>query len=151
MKLAEALLERADIKQKLSILSNRLVGNAKVQEGLKPNEDPKALMRELDEKLERYEFLIVHINRTNELTKAKSGETISELIAKRDVLNESLRILSNFINAGNMLYSRLTHSEIRILPTMSIADCQKQLDKVAEKIRKIDTTIQELNWTTELI
>lgn len=151
MKLAEALLERADLKQKLILLNNRLVNNAKIQEGLKPNEEPKDLLKELEENLDRMEYLIIHINKTNERTKNKEGKTISELIARRDVLNEKLKILGSFVNSGSLLVNRLTHSEIKILPSFSVSNTQKQVDKISAEIRRIDTAIQEMNWTTELI
>ena len=48
MKLAEALSERSDIRTRISALQSRLAANARVQEGERPAEDPKALMAELD-------------------------------------------------------------------------------------------------------
>ncbi len=151
MKLAEALLERADLKSKIMLVENRLVNNARVQEGLKPNEEPKNLLKELDEKLNRMEYLIIHINKTNERTLNKEGKSIAELIARRDVLNNRLNVLSSFVNAGSMLINRISHAEIKTLPTFSVVDTQKQLDKLSQEIRLIDTSIQELNWTTELL
>ena len=46
MKLAEALIWRADAKKRLEQLKTRLVRVAKVQEGDAPAEDPKALLAE---------------------------------------------------------------------------------------------------------
>ena len=43
MKLAEALLLRADMQKKLASLRERIVANAVVQEGDKPHEDPEKL------------------------------------------------------------------------------------------------------------
>ena len=48
MKLAEALQERADLKRSISDLSDRLQRVALVQEGEKPVEDPKTLLKALD-------------------------------------------------------------------------------------------------------
>ena len=151
MKLAEALIERADVKQKIAIINDRIYNNAKIQEGTKPNEDIGELLKELDSKLDRYNYLIVHINKTNELTTNKSGETISAMIAKRDVLNEKLKAYSGLVNSGSAVINRISHSEIRILPSFNVANAQKMLDKISEQIRVIDTAIQELNWVTELI
>ncbi len=149
MKLAEALLERAELKQKIEFLKSRLNNNAKVQEGCVPLEEPIELMKELDQKLERMRYLIIHINKTNELT-TKDGKTISELIATRDVLSMKLKALADFVDAGSNLVSRLSRTEIRVLPTFDVRIEQKNVDKIAADIRRIDTTIQELNWTTEL-
>ncbi len=151
MKLAEALIERADIKTKIEMLRMRMINNAKIQEGTTPNEEPKTLLKELDEKLERMEYLIKHINKTNELTKAKDGKTISEMIAEKDVLSKKLSILGSYIDSASATTTRLTHTEIKILSAFSIADMQKQIDKLSKTLRELDTKIQELNWLTELI
>ncbi len=151
MKLAEALIERADIKQKIAIINDRIYNNAKIQEGTKPNEDIGTLLKELDEKLDRYNYLIVHINKTNELTTGRSGETISAMIAKRDVLNEKLKAYSRLVDSGSAVINRISHSEIRILPSFNVSNAQKVLDKISEQIRITDTAIQELNWVTELL
>ncbi|MBQ7466461.1 MAG: DIP1984 family protein, partial [Clostridia bacterium] len=119
MKLAEALLERVEIKQKLNVLQNRLLNNAKVQEGMEPNEYPKDLLKELDENIKKLEFLIVHINKTNEITKNEKGFTISELIAKRDVLTQKYSIVRLFLDNGSAVINRLTHTEIKLLTTFS--------------------------------
>ena len=151
MKLAEALLERADLQTKINVLQSRLCNNARIQEGTEPNEKPELLLKELDEKIERLQYLIVHINKTNAMTTGKSGETIAELIAKRDVLLKKFQVLGNFIDSGNDVISRISHAEIRTLPTFKVADMQKKLDKLSQQIRQIDAGIQELNWLTELI
>lgn len=151
MKLAEALIERADIKNKIEMLRMRMINNAKVQEGTKPNEEPASLLKELDDKLERMEYLIKHINKTNEQAKAPNGKTISEMIAEKDILAKKLSILGSYIDSGSATTTRLTHTEIKILSAFSIADMQKQVDKLSKQLRELDTKIQELNWLTDLI
>ena len=84
MKLAEALSERSDIRTRISALQSRLAANARVQEGERPAEDPKALMAELDALIAREEELIARINLTNART-ASDGKTITELLAARCV------------------------------------------------------------------
>ncbi len=73
MKLAEALIERADLQKSLEIMRGRLKNNAKVQEGAVPNEDIDALLVEMDATLTRLEWLIVHINKTNERSIMSDG------------------------------------------------------------------------------
>ena len=46
MKIAEALLLRADIKKKLASSRTRIGTNAVVQEGEQPHEDPNQLIKE---------------------------------------------------------------------------------------------------------
>ena len=48
MKIAEALIERADIQKRIEQLRDRLSSNALVQEGEEPAEDPTSLLTELD-------------------------------------------------------------------------------------------------------
>ena len=48
MKLAEALILRADCQKRISQLESRLIANAKVQEGDEPGEKPEELMAELE-------------------------------------------------------------------------------------------------------
>src|SRR5436190_19015899 len=65
MKLAEALLLRADIQKKIASLRDRIVANAVVQEGEKPNEDPNALLLEATGALADLETLVGRINKAN--------------------------------------------------------------------------------------
>ena len=68
MKLAEALLERADLQRRIDQMNGRLNNNARVQEGEKPAEDPKALLKELESMTSRLETLMAQINLTNSAT-----------------------------------------------------------------------------------
>ena len=47
MKLAEALIIRSDLQQKLYSLQSRLSKNTTVQEGNEPTEDPNLLLKEI--------------------------------------------------------------------------------------------------------
>ncbi len=42
-------------------------------------------------------------------------------------------------------------SEVKFLPTVSIAQLQKQVDQLAKQFRELDTRLQELNWQTDLV
>ena len=48
MKIAEALILRADIQKRIAQLKVRLNNNAKVQENEEPTEDPEFLLAELE-------------------------------------------------------------------------------------------------------
>ena len=78
MKLAEALQERADLKKNVADLRGRLERVVLVQEGEKPVEDPKVLLKSLDESVKRLEYLMATINHTNDVTEA-DGMTLTEL------------------------------------------------------------------------
>lgn len=48
MKLAEALIARADNQKRIAHLRDRLAASAKVQDGDDPPENPQALLEELE-------------------------------------------------------------------------------------------------------
>ena len=149
MKLASALSERADLQARLSQLETRLNNNAKVQEGQQPAEDPSVLLAELDTLLGRLEELTARINLTNSCTE-KDGRTVTELIARRDMLKQRLSVLRSFLNAASQKVDRYARSEIVIKSTVNVAELQKKTDAAAKELRETDEIIQELNWTTEL-
>ena len=100
MKLAEALQERADINRNIEQLKKRLNNNVLVQEGEQTAEDPEKLKQELDNSLERLTYLIAHINQTNCETKI-DGETLTELIAKKDTLLLKLSVYKDIVYSGS--------------------------------------------------
>lgn len=150
MKLAEALQERADVNIKIKQLERRMLNNALVQEGEKPSEDPEALLRELDGCVERLAWLASRINLTNCRTVA-DGRTLTELIAEKDALTLKLSVYRSLVNsAGDTVY-RARGSEIKIISAVPVAEIQKQVDRMAKQLRLLDNTLQQTNWTTELI
>ena len=150
MKLATALSERAELQRKLSELGTRLNNNAKVQEGETPSEDPEALLAEFDSALNRLEELMARINLTNSRT-VHEGMTVTELIARRDCLKRRISVLRSFLDNASSRVDRYSKTEIRIVSTVDVAKLQKQADAAAKALRETDETIQELNWTTELL
>lgn len=150
MKLATALTERADLQTRLSELQTRLNNNAKVQAGEAPAENPKTLLKELDDVLSRLEELMARINMTNSVTKS-DGSTLTELLAKRDCLKQRLTVMRSFLNNASQKIDRYSRTEIKIVSTVSVETLQKQTDDVAKQLRLVDEKIQELNWTTELL
>ena len=68
MKLAEALIERANIQTRMDAIKRRMAGNARVEEGMTPAETPDALLAEYTELAERLLYLIQRINATNVAT-----------------------------------------------------------------------------------
>lgn len=151
MKLAEALKLRADLKERIDSMGDRLNMNAKVQEGESPAEDPYELMKEMDSMLNEYEEIIWRINHTNASTVGANGRTITQLIAHRDALTERYSMMKEFLDSASSLVGRHSVSEIRVISTVSVPELRREVDAVAKELRLTDNTIQELNWTTELI
>ena len=150
MKLAAALIERADLQTRLTQLQTRLLNNAKVQEGVKPNEDPKDLLKELDEVSKQLGDYIYRINMTNAATLVDETP-LTSLLAKKDVLTKKIGILRAFLNESSALVDRYSLKEIKIDSTVDVAKLQKDLDALSKELRLLDQKIQEINWTTDLI
>ena len=150
MKLAEALNERADIQRRIAQLESRLIDNAKVQEGEEPAERPEDLLAELNGLFSRLEELMGKINWTNSET-VREGHTMTQLLARRDCLTRKIGVLRSFLQSASATVSRATRSEIKIKSTVSVAGMQKQVDGLSKELRELDSAIQALNWTTELL
>jgi len=148
MKLAEALIIRADLQRKLEQLKQRLVLNAKIQEGDKPAEDPAELIKEAEEASAELLSMIQRINATNSVTPLVKGMTIADAIAYRDVLRMKQSIYRELALAAAVTEDRFTKSEIKFVSTVDIARLLKQADSIAKEHRELDTKIQEANWLT---
>lgn len=149
MKLAEALQERADLNKKIEQLKSRLEANATVQEGEKPAEDPNELLSELNSSIARLELLIAKINMVNCHTSA-NGKTLTELLAEKDCLSLNINTLQNLRNSASRLAQRATRSEIKILSTIDVKKLQSEIDKLSKRLRIVDNSIQEANWSTTI-
>lgn len=151
MKIAEALLLRADLQKRFERVKERLVNNAKVQEGDKPAEDPKELMAELNRILDELTNVIQRINKTNCATKLDSGTTLADLLAKRDIVKIKHTAYTAFADAASVKQDRYSKSEVKFKSTIDIAVLQKQSDDLAKEYRELDTKIQEANWLKDLL
>ena len=151
MKLAEALAERADCQKKIEKLKERLVNCVRVQEGEQPIEDPNALLKDLRATHDRMTDLVTRINRTNATTDFTPGTTLSDALAQRDHLVMLRASLTRVIEAASIRADRMTRSEVKYVSAISVRDLQVEADAGAQAHRKLDSRIQELNWTTELL
>ena len=151
MKLANALSQRSELQTRIRQLESRLNNNAQVQEGEQPAEDPEELLHALETDYARLEELISAINRTNSSTKVDGGPTLSDLLARRDCLKGRLSVLRGFLGNASALVRRHSVSEIKVKSTVDVRQLQKQVDALSKELRQLEETIQEKNWTTELI
>lgn len=150
MKLAEALNLRADLQKRIESLRTRLINNARVQEGDEPAENPEFLLKELDDNISQLESLIKSINKTNSSTYV-DNESIADIIAKRDSIGLKLSVMRGFLDEASSKVNRYSSTEIKILSTVNVAQKQKEIDKLSKSFREIDTKLQGLNWTTDII
>jgi len=150
MKIAEALILRADIQKRIAQLKTRLNNNAKVQENEEPAENPELLLTELENLILQLNDLIVKINRTNTLSKI-DGISLVELIAKKDTLSQKAGILREFIEIASQKVNLYSTTEIKVFSTVNVSELQKKLDKLSKEIRETDTKLQQANWTIDLV
>ena len=142
MKLAEALIQRADHRKRLDQLKERLLRIARVQEGDVPAEDPALLLAEVERTAAGLTRLIQRINRTNSTTALDDGRTIADAIAERDTLQLRHAIVTSLIQAAIIKQDRFTKSEVRFQSTVDIVTLQRQADNLAQAYRELDTKIQ---------
>ncbi len=153
MKLAEALIQRADLQRRIEQLKNRAVQNAKVQEGSVPAEDPNALLGDLYKAADQLTVLIQRINRTNAATPLGGEDdlTIADAIAQRDVLKLRHAASKTVAEAGLVQQNLYSKSEVRFRSLVDVAALQAQADDLAQAYRELDTRIQAVNWNTDLL
>lgn len=150
MKLAEALMQRADCQKRIAQLRQRLSRSAKVQEGEQPPENPQELLAEVDAAITELTRLVQRINQTNASTAFADG-TLSDALAQRDTLFTKRSVLENLIQAASITHDRYSRSEVRFVSTVNIGSLQRQLDGISRDYRLLDSQIQSLNWQVDLI
>ncbi|WP_419960939.1 DIP1984 family protein [Psychrobacillus sp. BM2] len=151
MKLAEALILRSDYQKRMEQLKNRLLQNSKIQEGESPNEDPKVLIKELDQILGDLKQLIKKINNTNLQTAFDDRQSLTDALTERDLLGQERKIYSALLDAAAMQHDRYSRTEIKYVTTINVRETQKYVDELSQKHRLLDTKIQEINWLTNVI
>ncbi|OAB45262.1 DIP1984 family protein [Paenibacillus glacialis] len=151
MKLAEALVLRADCQRKVAQLKQRLERVVKVQEGEEPGEDPSVLLAELNRTLEELTGWIKRINKTNSSIAFDSTRSISDALAERDHCMQKRNILNELLEIASIKQDRFSRSEVKYYRTVDINELQKQVDELSKNYRELDFRIQEKNWTIELI
>lgn len=150
MKLAEALIARADLQKKIAQIRSRMEQNAKVQEGEKPAEEVAELLSVYDEMMSEFEMLVKRINRTNGTTALNDG-TLTDAIAERDCLRAKIAAYRDLYDAAAIKQERYSRSEVKYVRCIETAELQNKIDAMSKQYREIDTNIQAANWQTDLV
>lgn len=159
MLLAEALTLRSDLQKRLDSLDDRIKTNATHQEGEAPAEDPNELLEEADGLFDELETLIAEINTRNLATEIEiDGETLTltEALARRDILTKQHKMLSNAAAVASsggrdrFGYGRTRASELRTETSLDVKELRNVIDTIAVDIRNLDVQIQRKNWEVEL-
>ncbi len=151
MKLAEALILRADTMKRIQQLRERLVRSAQTPEGEKPPEDPQELLAEVSQMLAQYTDIVSRINRTNTATPFSDGKSVTDALAERDTLSLERGLLESLLAAATNQAYRYQRAEIKYISTVSVATIQKRMDDLARRYRELDSAIQSLNWQIDLM
>lgn len=151
MRLAQALILRADYQKRIEQLKQRILNNAKVQEGDLPSEDPQALLSELGRLADDLVSLIQRINQTNAQTQLDAGQTLADALARRDMLKIQHGIYRDLAQAATIKHDRYSKSEVKFQSSVNVAEIQHQADEFARAYRDLDALIQEANWRTDIV
>ncbi|MEG0922857.1 MAG: DIP1984 family protein [Comamonas sp.] len=150
MKLAEALLLRADLKKKLASLRERIGRNVMLQEGEEPKEKVEDLLAEATSALQEQQQLVRRINAANEATKLADGRLLADVLGERDTLIARHSLLVVTIAATHKDVDRYSQREIKWVPQVNVASLQKQADDLSRKIREVNVTVQAANWQIDI-
>jgi|SRR5579871_4490320 len=152
MKLAEALILRADAQKRIQQIRERLGRSARIQEGDTAPEKADDLLKEATRVIAEWQTLVKQINRTNAQTPFDEGRTLTDALADRDALSAEHSILTNLLEqAAGQGAQHFAYSQIKYFRTIDVVKVQKRADDLARRFRELDTRIQALNWSTDLI
>ena len=150
MKLAEALLIRADQKKKILSLRERIAQNALAQEGDAPREDVATRITECCAVVAEQQALVLKIDAANAAARLPDGRPLTAVLAERDTLMQQHGILKNAVEATHKEADRYSMREIKWVPQIDVAATQKQMEDYSRKIRELNVLVQETNWRVEL-
>lgn len=151
MRLAEALIDRASCQKAIEQLQERLKNVALVQQGEDPVEDPHELLQRLEGAYARLAGLMQQINRTNSQTSVGEGQTLTDLLAHRDVLKKRFLFLCELATVATPKKERYQPGQIKYRPSVSVPEIRKIADRVAAEFRAVEVRVQEINWQVDLV
>ena len=150
MKLAEALMERKDIKGRMEALKKRLHASAKAEEGHPPAEAPSELLGSLANEILAFEQIVARINLTNAATRFPDGESLVLALIRKDMLRYRHLVLTNLADHAVSTGPRYSARELRTVPTIDVVATRRRADDAAREGRILDARIQRMNWETQL-
>lgn len=151
MRLAEALVMRADCQRKVAQLKQRIGRVIKVQEGEQPSESPTDLLEELQRTLHELGIWVKRINKTNSLSLFDDKISLAEALAERDRIMQQRNIWNELLSEASIRQDRFSRQEVKFYTTLEIPALQKEVDELSRQYRELDFKIQEKNWITDLL
>jgi hypothetical protein len=151
MKLGEALKLRSDNLRKIEELRSRAAASAQAQEGTNPPDDANELIADIERLWNETTALIQRINRTNVATRLPEGSLLADALAQRDGYIALRIALQGIAKAASEPQQRYMRSEIRVIRTVDASAILKRADDLSRKHRVLDASIQEVNWSVDLM
>lgn len=151
IKLAEALLIKAEYEERLESLRSRLMVSAKVQDGNFPPEDPETLMADVQTCLDTLASLSKRISITQSQTLLVSRQTLADAIVDQEILLKKQSIYQSIIEAGIIPPDTYQGSNMRWLVTVNLAGLNRRIEEMIKEYRLLETEIQKVGWSTELV
>lgn len=150
MKLAEALLLRRDLNNRLFQLRNEISTSVLVQEGDTLDRSITELFKEYDEINQQYSELVVAINRKNATASlTDSALLLMEALEQREQLRRKHALLTQALDETKAA-PRMGRNEIRLVRTIDTKTLTEQLNTTAKQLRELDGKIQQTNWLVDL-
>ena len=150
MKLAEALLLRRDLNNRLFQLRNEISSSVLVQEGDTLDRSITELFKEYDEINQQYSELVVAINRKNATASlADNALLLMEALEQREQLRRKHALLTQALDETKAA-PRMGRNEIRLVRTIDTKTLTEQLNGTAKQLRELDGKIQQTNWLVDL-
>jgi len=154
MNILEALTLKKDLKERIEDLESRLTNSVTVTKGGKPIEDPKELMTQLEDSSRQLNDICCRIKKANASAKNYKGLTLVELVEKRVIEENLLKILRRVFREaiygdGTVYYyDRKPNFEYEV--TMDVNLLKKQIDEKETILRELTSEIQKLDLSTEI-
>ena len=154
MNILEALTLKKDLKDRIEDLGNRFTNSVTVTKGGKPIEDPKELMTQLEDSSRQLNDISCRIKKANASAKNYKGLTLVELVEKRVIEENLLKILRRVFREaiygdGTVYYyDRKPNFEYEV--TMDVNLLKKQIDEKETILRELTSEIQKLDLSTEI-
>lgn len=156
VKVAEVLRERADARKRAAAYAERATGSARHQEGEEPAEDPGESLRKARDAMAHHSRLVCAINLSNAATILPGGQTVTEAIARRDLLREEIKLLREAADAaagigrGRFDMYRSARSELTMHAALPVSELRAEADQLSAEHRHLDNLIEATNWATEV-